>query len=206
MKKAMFLTQILALCPSLMFGCAAQNNNEKEQSKIPVAEKTIGENDGCWKEFKDLTVNVSVKFCGKPQKDILNDTFNGSNIKRNSYLVLDTNINGNARHFLGWFDWKLKSEDKKSLRKFYDEYTSDALGKDSRGSIKETKEISLNGKIGRETTLVAPDSNPLTVRVFYSNGKVIYIGFLPDELYGNKSVQDKSRKTFFESLQIMESK
>jgi hypothetical protein len=194
-----------------MLGCKAQTNGEqlnkeKEQLKSPVVDTTIAEADDCWKEFKDLTANISVKFCGEPQKSILNDTFQGLNIKRNSYLVLDTNANGNARYFLGWFNWKLKSEDQNSLRKLYDDYSNETLKSDPSGSIKETNEISLNGIIGRETIFVADDSNSLTVRVFYSNGKVIYVAFLPDELSGNKIMQDKSRNIFFKSLQITETR
>lgn len=127
----------------------------------------------------------------------MNGTFKGLNIKRNSYLVLDTDANGNARYFLGWFDWKLRNDDKNSLRKFYDEYTKDSLKADPKGSLKESKEIFMNGKIGRGFTTVADDSNSLTERVFYANGKVIYAAFLPDELSSNKKVQNKFRQIFF---------
>jgi hypothetical protein len=194
-----------------MLGCKAQTNEkqkniEKGQLKPMVVEKTVVVIDDCWKEFKDLTANISVKFCGEPRKDILNDTLDGRNIKRNSYLVLDTNANGNARYFLGWFDWKLKSENVNSLRNFYDEYSKNVLRNDPKGSIKETKEISFNGKIGRETTFAADDSNSLTIRLFYSNGKAIYLAFLPDELSSNQSLQNESKKRFFDSLQILEDK
>lgn len=194
-----------------MLGCKAQTNEKQENIekgllKPTVVEKTVVVIDDCWKEFKDLTANISVKFCGEPRKDILNDTLDGRNIKRNSYLVLDTNANGNARYFLGWFDWKLKSENVNSLRNFYDEYSKNVLRNDPKGSIKETKEISFNGKIGRETTFAADDSNSLTIRLFYSNGKAIYLAFLPDELSSNQSLQNESKKRFFDSLQILEDK
>lgn len=191
-----------------MSGCKAQpkgnqQTKEREQKKSSAVERTVVVIGNCWKEFKDSTANVSVKFCGEPQKDILNVIFNGKNIKLNSYMVLDTEANGNARYFLQWFDWKLKNDDAETLRNFYDACSEDVLNSESKGSIKETKEIFFNGKIGRETTFVAENSNSLTIRLFYSNGKVIRLGFLPDELATNKLLQEKSRNIFYDSLKIL---
>lgn len=160
MKKILFVTHILAICCLILSGCQAQtkgnqSNKEIESSKSPVTEKKVVVVDNYWKEFKDLAANISIDFCGEPRKDVLNDTFNGENINRNSYLVLDNDANGNARYFLGWFDWKLKNEDENSLRKLYDEYSKDILKDDPRSLIKETKEIKVSGKLGRETTFAA---------------------------------------------------
>ena len=208
MSKIILASHVITLCLFILSGCYAQTkdeqtNKETEPNKYPVIERKVVVVDNCWEEFKDLTANISVNFCCSPQKDVLDVTFKDTSIKRNSYLVLDSDANGNARYFLGWFDWKLKNEDENSVQKLYDEYTEDILKEDPRGSIKETREITLNGKIGRETTFAADNSNSLTIQIFYVKGKIVYAAFLPDELTKNKPLQDKSRNIFFGSFKIL---
>lgn len=152
MERKLLIIPVLVICILTMLGCNAQTTNRTKSDKPPSVEKPITETEDCWKEFKDSTANVSVKFCGEPQESILNDTLNGENIKRTSHLVLDSKANGNARYFLVWFDWKLKNNDENSLRKFYDEFIKDRLKRGSGGSLKDSKEVILNGKIGREFT------------------------------------------------------
>lgn len=199
MKKNIFV--ILYLLNFLVSAQTCKAQTKKEETTEPIiAQNSVSESDECWKEFKELTTKVSVKFCGEVQKDILLGTFKQSKIRRNSYMV----VSKNAVYVLGWFDWKLNSEDENSLRKLYDDYSKETLKIGGKGEIKNTKEISINGKIGRETTFAAENSNSLTQRVFYINGKVIYLGFLPDELFSDLSLQVKLRTKFFESLQILE--
>jgi hypothetical protein len=193
---------ILLFVFSIITSCSNQNL-KKEPSNSSNEKMTQLEVKDCWKEFKVSEANISVKFCGEVKKDVLDDTLNGKKIKRNSYLVFDSKENGNARYFLGWFDWNLKDEKQSTLTNFYNDYSKDIMSKGG-GSVKDSNELKLNNIVGRETTFSANDSNSLTIRLFYLSGKVVYVAFFPDETINDKTLQENSRKIFFDSFQILE--
>src|SRR5687768_10990177 len=123
MGDSFFKSLIFTVWIALGASCAAQtgkvlpDQNKSQPNVSPVVKRVPSETDQCWKEFRETIAKVSVKFCGEPKKDVLDGVFKGEKIKRTSYLVLDGSMNGNARYFLAWFDWKLKSVDEASLRK-----------------------------------------------------------------------------------------
>ena len=108
-----------------------------------------------------------------------------------------------AVYVFGWFAWKLKAEDNDSINKLFDVYTKETVKKESSGTLKATKEITLNGKLGRELTLTG-EVNEFSVRLYYSNGRLIYLVFIPDSYFREKEVLDSLKKKYFESFQILE--
>ncbi len=197
MKKVFLLIQLFLLVGLLTLVCVSQTNKSEETREPQKEEKVIDETNDCLKEFKEPFTNIAVTFCGEPQKNILGDSFKKQRIKRNNYTVSSSS----ATYVLGWFAWKLKKEDDLSLRKLFDEYTNDTLKKDSSGLVKEIKEITLNGKPGRELILDG-NVNEFAVRLYYSGGNLIYLVFLPNSSAGKKEILDSLKENFFESFKI----
>ncbi|GEM_PF-4669919 len=199
MKKFSLFFQLLVIGFSLtLVGYSQTNKREVTREPDNLAE-SIAETDDCWKKITEPVANVTVSFCREPQKSIQVDSFKGLKIKRNNQLV----STARAVYVLGWFVWKLKSEDEISIRKLFDDYTKQTLKKESAGILKATKDLSVNGKIGRELTLIG-NINEFSVQLFYSNGKLIYLLFIPNS--NSKEVLDSLKKKYFESFQLLESK